>query len=54
MERSLEGGWNQLTGPHSSKILQAFQREPQKKWVALYGNTGAFLRLQKRSKQYLV
>ena len=52
-KETLEGGWNQLTGTHSSKILQALQRDPQKKWIPLYGSADASLKIAKQIKQYL-
>ena len=38
---TLNGRWNQLTGPNTSKILDAMSKEPNTKWVPLYGDGNA-------------
>ncbi|AXJ01958.1 UDP-GlcNAc3NAcA epimerase [Cyclonatronum proteinivorum] len=35
---TLEGGWNQLTGPDASAIRSALDRAPAGPWVPLYGD----------------
>ena len=35
---TLEGGWNQLTGPDAAAIRSALERAPLSPWVPLYGD----------------
>ena len=35
---TLEGGWNQLTGPNAEKIIHALKNEPTTDWKPVYGD----------------
>ncbi|MBO6794888.1 MAG: UDP-N-acetylglucosamine 2-epimerase (non-hydrolyzing) [Balneolaceae bacterium] len=38
---TLHGGWNQLTGPDTNKIMKAFNAAPNTHWKPLYGDGNA-------------
>jgi len=42
---TLEGKWNQLTGPDTQAILEAFDQKPETSWKPLYGDGNASLKI---------
>lgn len=49
---TLEGDWNQLTGPNKEKILEALYIDPSTKWKPLYGDGQASAKISAVISEY--